>query len=80
MKACVSKAQKQVWAWKEACWREVADLPLDEAIRKRIKDSSARARKLGFTPVAIERPNAPYTPSEPVAAKVAETEGAYGKK
>lgn len=35
----VLKALREVWAWKEACYREVAHLPFREAVRKRIEDS-----------------------------------------
>ena len=39
MKSKVSKAMKEVWDLKEACYNEVKDLPVKEAIKKRIRDS-----------------------------------------
>ena len=42
-----SKAMKEVWAWKDACYREVAHLPLEAALLKRIKDSKKTMESLG---------------------------------
>jgi len=38
----------EVREWKEARYREVANLPLQEAIRTRLRDASARAEDAGF--------------------------------
>ena len=43
-----SKALLEVREWKAAGWQEVAHLPLDEAIQKRLKDSAKSAERLGF--------------------------------
>ena len=44
----VSKALRDVWAWKDACYRDVAHLPPGEALRQRIADAERSARELGF--------------------------------
>lgn len=49
----VSTAQLEVWRWKEEAGKEVAHLDVRTAIRKRLADSEATARRLGF-PVRAE--------------------------
>ena len=46
----IPKALQEVWDWKEACWREVADLDLDAAIRKSLEKAGEIARAKGFLP------------------------------
>ncbi|KJH69345.1 hypothetical protein [Aliterella atlantica] len=43
-----SKAMLDVREWKEQAWREVAHLPLREAIRESLRRSQATSEKLGF--------------------------------
>lgn len=45
-KSKISKALLEVWQWKEKCYSEVKDLPIDKAIKKRINDSYKTIRKL----------------------------------
>ncbi len=47
-----SKALREVREWKAACWSDVAGLPLEQAVEKRLRDASALARRLGMLPVA----------------------------
>ena len=68
-KAPVSRSLREVWAWKEASYREVADLPTRTALREIVRRAQAEARALGFTPSAQTQP-----------AKVAETSGKYAAK
>ena len=70
-KAQVSKALREVWAWKDASYREVAHLPPREALREIIRRSQKEARELGFEPVG-------RSARHPLA--VAEERAAYGKK
>jgi len=44
-----SKAQLEVWRWKEEAWREVEHLDLAKAMQKRLKDSvrTAGALRIG---------------------------------
>ncbi|NUM37062.1 MAG: hypothetical protein HUU50_21175 [Candidatus Brocadiae bacterium] len=44
-----SKSLLDVYEWKESAYQEVANLPLDEALEKRIEDSMKMAKKLGFS-------------------------------
>jgi len=46
----IPRALQEVWDWKEACWREVADLDLDAAIRKSLEKAGETARATGFLP------------------------------
>ena len=63
-----SKAMKEVWAWKDACYLEVAHLPLEAALSKRIKDSKKTLESIGLhLPMA----------SSPRSAKVAEPSVKY---
>jgi hypothetical protein len=41
-----SKAQLEVWRWKEEAWKEVAHLDLGEAMRRRLMDSVRTADAL----------------------------------
>ena len=42
-----SKAQLEVWEWKEEAWREVCHLDIRSAIQKRLQDSMETAKRLG---------------------------------
>ena len=53
------KSLKEVWAWKEESWHEVAHLPLEKALRKRLRDSARTAAKLGFVPAAVKPAHVP---------------------
>lgn len=46
----IKESQAQILAWelKDEAWAEVAHLPLDEAIRERLKRSAEVVRALGF--------------------------------
>ena len=46
----VSRALTEVWAWKEACYRDVAHLSTRNAIKKRLADCDRTARHLGLSP------------------------------
>ena len=43
-----SKALLEVWKWKDQCYREVAHLPLNAALARRMKDSKRTAESLPF--------------------------------
>lgn len=45
----ISKALREVWDWKDECYREVAGLSIRDALKKRLADASRKAAKLGFT-------------------------------
>ena len=45
----VAKSLLEVWEWKNLAYREVKDLPLEEAIKKRISDSLKITEMMGFT-------------------------------
>ena len=66
-----SKALLEIREWKAAGWREVAHLPLDEAIQKRLDDSAKSVERLGF--------HVPKRENPPVA-RVAETPAKYTLK
>jgi hypothetical protein len=67
------KALAEVWAWKGACYRDVAHLPTREAIKKRLADCARTARRLGLAP--------PETPASPHrTARVAESAAPYAAK
>lgn len=42
----VSKRLREVWQWKEAEYREVAHLPLDQALREILKRARQSAEKV----------------------------------
>jgi len=44
-----SQALFEVWEWKECAYQEVASLPIDIALKKRLDDSMRSVRELGFT-------------------------------
>ena len=44
----ISKALKEVWELKQACFEEIKDLPLKDAIKKRLNDSLENTIKSGF--------------------------------
>lgn len=53
MKTVESKtplALRQVWEWKDACWRDVAGLDLDAAVRESLKRANETTRALGLLP------------------------------
>ncbi|MBM4044466.1 MAG: hypothetical protein FJ279_05075 [Planctomycetes bacterium] len=66
----VSRALTEVWAWKEACYREVAHLPTREAVEKRLEDCTRSETRLHLLPSraavhsdwpsAVAEPKAPY--------------------
>ena len=62
----MSKSLEDVFEWKEECWREVAHLPLREAIRKRLRDSARVAAGMGFVPDKERQAHAPVA-AEPAA-------------
>jgi hypothetical protein len=66
-----SKALRDVRAWKAACWDDVAGLPLEQAVAKRLHEASAMARRLGLLSAV-----------EPVGrmARVAEDRATYQTK
>ena len=45
------KSLKEVLNWKEQCWNTVAHLPLEDAFKKRMRDSARCAAQLGFVPM-----------------------------
>jgi hypothetical protein len=49
----IPRALQEVWDWKEACWREVADLDLDAAIRRSLENAGKVARDTGFLPPPV---------------------------
>jgi len=53
------KSLKEVWAWKEESWHEVAHLPLRKALSKRLRDSARTATKLGFMPDVAQPAHVP---------------------
>lgn len=55
-KSKISKAQIEVWEWKELAFEEVSHLPIRDALRKRILDSMESVEKLGLPVVDIENP------------------------
>jgi hypothetical protein len=44
----ISKTLQEVWTLKEACYEEVKNMPLKDAIKKRLSDSLEHTKKLGF--------------------------------
>lgn len=67
----VSNALREVWEWKDECYREVAHLPVRKGIESRMRDAAATAGRLGFKMVELERRH---------PAMVAEERAAYGRK
>ena len=47
IKRKVPKALAEVWAWKEACYREVEHLPIREAVMKRLADCARAPARSG---------------------------------
>ena len=68
-KDMTERTLREVLAVKDACWKEVAHLPFDKAIAKRIHDATEHARRMGFYET--------YDGSRR-ATRVAETTAAYG--
>lgn len=54
-KAGVSKAQLEVWEWKAEAWKEVEQLDLEAAFRKRLADSLKTVKRLGFQFTTTDR-------------------------
>ena len=54
MTANNSHALLEVWTWKEQACQEVADLPIEQALKKRLDDSLKTVQQLGLT-VSIKR-------------------------
>ena len=71
-KLYVPKALREVWAMKEASYREVAHLPTRKALEEIMRRSRKTARGLGFYPTQSE--------SVRVSARVAEGKAEYGTK
>ena len=44
----ISKALQEVWDLKQACYEEVKNMSLKDAIKKRLSDSLESTKKLGF--------------------------------
>jgi len=47
-KSKISKALLEVWQWKDECYNEVKNLPIEKAIEKRIEDSYKTVKRMGF--------------------------------
>lgn len=43
-----SRALTEVWEWKDAAYREVENLDIETAMKKRLSTSVKTAKKLGF--------------------------------
>lgn len=67
----VSNALREVWEWKDDCYRKVAHLPVRKGIERRMRDATATARRLGFKMAELECRH---------PAMVAEERAAYGRK
>ena len=44
----IPKSLQEVWDLKQACYEEVKDMPLKDALKKRLYDSLESVKKLGF--------------------------------
>ena len=53
----VSKALREVWAWKDACYRDVARLPTQEALTTLLENAArvTRALDLNLKPMPPSR-------------------------
>jgi hypothetical protein len=51
----VPLALREVWEWKEACYREVKHLPVRQALVQRLDMATKRAAELGFPTGGEER-------------------------
>ena len=69
----VPKALAEVWAWKDACYREVAHLSTREAIKKRLADCAKGALRPGSA-----RPQAGVCAHR--TARAAESQSLYDAK
>jgi len=47
----VPKALRDVWTWKNAVYREVSHLPMEEAVRVVMEKAAKTARKYDWMPV-----------------------------
>ncbi|MBI3985317.1 MAG: hypothetical protein HY343_00195 [Lentisphaerae bacterium] len=64
----VPKALRDVWAWKDAIYREVSHLPVEEAVRVVMEKAAKTARKYEWMPArdcdadipAVAESRAPY--------------------
>ena len=70
IEAHISKALKEVWEWKDACYRDVAHLPRREALLKLIDDADLCVAEMNLRLPPI---------SERRAGLVAEARTKYGK-
>lgn len=43
-----SKSLQEVWDMKQACYEEVKNLPIKDALKKRLSDSLKCTKELGF--------------------------------
>jgi hypothetical protein len=64
----ISKALTDVWEWKESAYKDVANLPIKDAVRKRIQDAETLSKKLGFKEkdVSYEKKSPNQSPKTPV--------------
>lgn len=46
METKISKAQLEVWEWKEKAYQQIKDMPMDKAIEFIIRQTSSAAREL----------------------------------
>ena len=46
----VSKSLREVWKWKDEAYREVAHLPVREALETLLRNAEKSSRELGFSP------------------------------
>jgi hypothetical protein len=60
MKDKDSKALREVWEWKEKAYKEVEHLTIDQALKKRLKDSLQTVHQLGL-PVSNKLSEVPLT-------------------
>lgn len=44
----VSKSLKEIWDIKQVCYEQVKEMPLKEALKKRLVDSLKSTKKLGY--------------------------------
>ena len=68
----ISRAQREVWDWKEAAYREVERLPRRDALRALLRNAEDVTQAAG---IHLER-----MPPLHAAMSVAERQAAYGRK
>lgn len=59
---------EEILAIREQCWREVAHLPLDEAIRASLRRANETVERLGFSHLVVKRPSPPRKGNEETGA------------